>query len=231
MRVPSVSPSCVTTTAPDSSGTTPISTRATRYCTAWLPRPIDPTALTLVRTRSGCVTRSTTTSTRPRRSKPSTTSPAPSSRADPTRVRRSCCESSAASWASTSPDRSSRGSNVSLQRGFRSAKPTLHRRRLRALVVEDLAHRLLDLDEIGLVDHDLREILVCTGDLVEERSGAVAVPGPPSHLLAKLLHGEPLLRLPPTVTPSGTVRARLVARGVAEAVHDVNVVAHRPGDH
>src|SRR6266545_6026654 len=86
-------------------------------------------------------------------------------------------------------------------------------------------------DQVDLVGHDLREVLVGLRDLVEKSAGSVPVPGATFHLPTELLDSEPLLGLTATVATSRAVGARLVAGGVPEPVHDVNIVAHRARYH
>src|SRR6266851_7813139 len=100
-----------------------------------------------------------------------------------------------------------------------------------ALVVEDLAERVQDLDEVGLVGHDLIDVLVGRGDLVHQRLGPVGQPHLALHLVYQVGGGEQLLGLGPAVAPAGTVRARRPALLTALAGHDVAAGPHRTGDH
>src|SRR3954453_13676642 len=100
-----------------------------------------------------------------------------------------------------------------------------------ALVVEHLAQRVLDLDEVGLVGHDDIDVLVRRRMLVEQLPRLVRVPGPTRHLLGQRLHRQLLARLTPRQPPARAVRARVVRRRHAPTAYDVGPRPHRTRNH
>src|SRR5437763_6832030 len=100
-----------------------------------------------------------------------------------------------------------------------------------ALVIEHLAQRVLDLDEVGLVGHDDIDVLVRRRVLVEKLPRLVRVPGPTRHLLGQRLDRQLLARLPPGQPPARTVRARVVRRRHTSTTDDVGPRPHRSRDY
>src|SRR3954469_2026514 len=89
-----------------------------------------------------------------------------------------------------------------------------------ALVVEDLTELVLDRHEVGLVAHDLFDVLVGGGGLVDQPFGAPAQPDAPLHRRRQLVERDLLARGGSGEAAAGAVSARVVRQGIAEPSHD-----------
>src|SRR5262245_7379071 len=99
-----------------------------------------------------------------------------------------------------------------------------------SLVVENLAQGVQNLYEVGLVGHDLVDVLVGGGDLVQQGFGPLGQPHLAGHLGGQIGGGEQLLGLGPAVAAARAVRAAVPTGRDTLARNDVAAGAHRTRD-
>lgn len=100
-----------------------------------------------------------------------------------------------------------------------------------SLVIENLAQGVQDFHQVGLVGHDLVDVLVGGGDLIHEGFGPLGQPHLAGHLGSQISGGEQLLGLGAAMPAARAVRAAVPAGRVALAGDDVAAGTHRAGDH
>src|SRR5271170_6989985 len=74
---------------------------------------------------------------------------------------------------------------------------SLQRRSAGALVIKDLGEDVQDVRQVGLIGHDLADVLVGAGILVDQGGGRSGVPGLALHLCAQACLVELLLGITP----------------------------------